>query len=122
MQEAHLRAEVNSDAQTMGNVASLAAEYIEPFSCCVCSPWVLCWALEFAFIPLWVSVEKEGGMIFEFIAMWLIMKSKFSRRMKTLAMCISVLGQGTNMLLGIVKTTTASSIFQSTRWSKSLTF
>lgn len=35
-----------------------------------------------------VSVGEEGGMIFEFIAMWLIVKSKFCRRMRTLAVCI----------------------------------
>lgn len=38
MSEAHLRGEVNHEVQTVGNVASLAAECTEPFPCCAFSP------------------------------------------------------------------------------------
>lgn len=107
-QEAHLRAEVNHEVQTAGNVASLAAECTEPFPCCACSPWIWCSALAFAFIPPWVSVKKKGKWFLRSLLWDSLWSPNFVEGWK-LWLCVSVLGQGASMLLGIIQTTSASS-------------
>lgn len=67
--EVRLRAEVNPKAQMVGNVASRAAERTEQFPSRVLRMFPISRVLSTGIcVPPWVSAEKEGGMIFEFIA------------------------------------------------------
>lgn len=64
-----MRAEVNPKAQMVGNVASRAAERTEQFPSRVLRMLPISRVLSTGIcVPPWVSAEKEGGMIFEFIA------------------------------------------------------